>query len=117
MRMGKKIVSLANADDPDRPATDERDILGELACTNTALRRAARRLGQLYDEALAPLDLKATQIGLIAEIERFSASGSEQGPTLQDLGGSARHPDFGFDACAKAAGAGRTGGIAPGCRG
>lgn len=85
MRMGKKIDSLANPDDLDRPATDERDILGELACTNTALRRAARRLGQLYDEALAPLDLKATQIGLIAEIERFSASGSEQGPTLQDL--------------------------------
>jgi len=64
---------------------DELDILGQLACTNTALRRAARRLGQLYDDALAPLDLKATQIGLIAEIARFSAGGSEQGPTLQDL--------------------------------
>jgi DNA-binding MarR family transcriptional regulator len=85
MHMGKKLDLLADTDNLDRPATDELDILGVLACTNTALRRAARRLGQLYDEALAPLDLKATQVGLIAEIARFSASGSEQGPTLQDL--------------------------------
>jgi DNA-binding MarR family transcriptional regulator len=75
----------SGASDPDRPATDDIDILGQLACTNTALRRAARRLGQLYDDALAPLDLKATQIGLIAEIERFSARGVKEGPTLQDL--------------------------------
>ena len=85
MRMGKKLDSLARTDKPGRPATNDWDVLSDLACTNTALRRAARRLGQIYDEALAPLDLKATQIGLIAEIERFSANGCEQGPTLQDL--------------------------------
>ncbi len=83
MRMGKKID--ANVSAMDRPAEDVRDILADLACTNTALRRAARRLGQLYDEALAPLDLKATQIGLMAEIERLSAGGNHEGPTLQDL--------------------------------
>lgn len=85
MGMRKKLDSPAIADDLDRPATDELDILGVLACTNTALRRAARRLGQLYDDALAPLNLKATQIGLMAEIARLSASGGETGPTLQDL--------------------------------
>jgi DNA-binding MarR family transcriptional regulator len=84
MRMGKKIDPLARTSVVDRPAAPGRDILSELACTNTALRRAARRLGQIYDDALAPLDLKATQIGLLAEIERFAARG-EEAPTLQDL--------------------------------
>ena len=54
-------------------------------CTNTALRRAARRLGHLYDEALAPLNLKATQVGLLAEIAKFRGSNGQEGPTLQDL--------------------------------
>jgi DNA-binding MarR family transcriptional regulator len=81
--MGKKPG--LNTTTADRPATDELDVLGELACTNTALRRAARRLGQIYDVALAPLGLKATQVGLIAEIARLSAAGHEKGPTLQDL--------------------------------
>jgi DNA-binding MarR family transcriptional regulator len=73
--MGKKTDSLA---------ANALDLIDELACTNTALRRAARRLGQLYDDALAPLDLKATQISLIAEIARLTA-GDQNGPTLQDL--------------------------------
>jgi len=64
---------------------DALDVLGELACTNTALRRAARRLGQLYDEALAPIGLKATQVAMIAQISRFAAQGEQAGPTLQDL--------------------------------
>jgi len=58
--------------------------LGGRVCTNTALRLAARRLGQLYDEALAPLDLKATQLALIAEIAKLTGT-DQQGPTLQDL--------------------------------
>ena len=62
----------------------EQDILGGRVCTNTALRLAARRLGQLYDEALAPLDLKATQLGLMAEIHKLMGP-DQQGPTLQDL--------------------------------
>lgn len=85
--MGKKPDSRAKASDLHPSSNDVWDILAELTCTNTALRRAARRLGQLYDEALAPLDLKATQISLMAEIEHFSADGSKEGPTLQDLAG------------------------------
>jgi len=62
----------------------EQDILGGRVCTNTALRLAARRLGQLYDEALAPMELKATQLALIAEIEKLSVA-NPRGPVLQEL--------------------------------
>ena len=60
------------------------DVLGGRVCTNTSLRLAARRLGQLYDEALTPMGLKATQLALIAEIEKLMVA-FPQGPTLQDL--------------------------------
>jgi DNA-binding MarR family transcriptional regulator len=73
--------------DIDHPGADEVDALGDLVCTNTALRRAARRLGHLYDEALAPVSLKATQIGMLAEINGFPATDGQEGPTLQELAG------------------------------
>ncbi|GKT01725.1 MarR family transcriptional regulator [Acidovorax sp. SUPP3434] len=57
---------------------------GVQVCTNTSVRLAARRLGQLYDDALAPLNIKATQLALIVEIGKFQ-SADGQGPTLQDL--------------------------------
>jgi DNA-binding MarR family transcriptional regulator len=61
------------------------DILAELACTHTALRRAARRLGQLYDEAVAPSGLKATQVGLLGQIAGVHDLGPREWPTLQAL--------------------------------
>ncbi|GKT25196.1 MarR family transcriptional regulator [Acidovorax sp. SUPP3334] len=63
---------------------DATAMSGVQICTNTSVRLAARRLGQLYDEALAPLNLKATQLALIVEIGKFK-SADAQGPTLQDL--------------------------------
>lgn len=69
---------------PDQPATDEQDILGGRSCTVTPLRLAARRLEQLYDEALASSGLKATQLALIAGIHWLMGA-EQQGPTLQDL--------------------------------
>lgn len=57
---------------------------GSLVCTNTAVRLAARRLGQLYDEALAPLNLKATQLALMVEIGKLTRA-SGRAPTLQEL--------------------------------
>lgn len=71
-------------DRPDQPAGCEQGVLGGRVCTATSLRLAARRLGQLYGEALAPLDLKATQLALIAEIDRLMGA-DQQGPTLQEL--------------------------------
>jgi len=64
---------------------NEINVFEVLACTNTALRRAARRLSNLYDDALAPLGLKATQISLLSEIERLTASNAGQAPSLQSL--------------------------------
>jgi DNA-binding MarR family transcriptional regulator len=75
-----------SVEDQDMPSVNAQDALSALPCTNTALRRAARRLGHLYDEALAPLNLKATQVGLLAEIDKFRGSDGQDGPTLQDLG-------------------------------
>ncbi|MDR7377959.1 DNA-binding MarR family transcriptional regulator [Rhodoferax ferrireducens] len=82
MGITKNLMDAKNI--PDGPAADEQDILGGRVCTVTSLRLAARRLEQLYDEELAPLGLKATQLALIAGI--YSLTGSDQqGPTLQDL--------------------------------
>ncbi len=40
------------------------------ACNCLSLRQATRRVTQLYDQALAPLDLRATQRALLSAIER-----------------------------------------------
>lgn len=48
-------------------------------CANAATRRAARRLGQLYDAALAPSGLRTTQFSLLSEI------GLSDGPTVAAL--------------------------------
>ena len=40
----------------------------DLDCTHTSLRRAARRLGQLYDEAIAPAGLTSPQALLLAQM-------------------------------------------------
>ncbi len=37
-------------------------------CNNATLRRATRKLGQFYDDVLAPSGLKATQQGLLYQI-------------------------------------------------
>ena len=81
--MGKKrAVSQENQVKAD--ALQLREMLAEVECTHTALRRAARRLGQLYDEAVAPTGLKATQAGLLAQIA-VGDGADRQGPTLQWL--------------------------------
>lgn len=50
-------------------------------CSATLLRKASRRLSQLYDDALAPAGLTATQFALLVEIARRP----EQPPTLTEL--------------------------------
>ncbi|WGS54072.1 MarR family winged helix-turn-helix transcriptional regulator [Paraburkholderia sp. D15] len=83
--MGKNSDETKTGRGRSKARTEERDLLDELACTNTALRLAARRLGTLYDEAFDAVGLKATQISLLAEIERLTADGEGVPPTLQDL--------------------------------
>jgi DNA-binding MarR family transcriptional regulator len=50
-------------------------------CNCAALRKASRRLSQLYDSALAPSGLKSTQFAMLEEIHRRA----EQPPTMRDL--------------------------------
>ncbi len=49
-------------------------------CFATSVRKASRRLTQLYDDALAPSGLRSTQCSILAEL----ASRSES-PTLSEL--------------------------------
>ena len=51
------------------------------ACFATAVRKASRRLTQLYDDALAPSGLRSTQFSILAEL----AMGSGSPPTLREL--------------------------------
>lgn len=48
----------------------EAGVAGEGRCSCTALRKATRRISQLYDSALAPSGLKTTQRAILAQISR-----------------------------------------------
>jgi DNA-binding MarR family transcriptional regulator len=50
-------------------------------CNCAALRKASRRLSQLYDSVLAPSGLKSTQLAMLSEIERRL----DDLPTMRDL--------------------------------
>ena len=50
-------------------------------CNCTAVRKASRRLSQLYDSALAPTGLKSTQLAMLVEISRRA----DDPPTIRDL--------------------------------
>lgn len=58
-------------------------------CSNAALRKATRNVGQLYDDALAPSGLRATQHGLLATIRNLGAPtmGQLAGTMVMDLSG------------------------------
>jgi DNA-binding MarR family transcriptional regulator len=61
---------------------DMTNLLAELACTHDALRRAARQLGNLYDEIVSPTGLKITQLAMLGQISTLQQGA---GPTLQAL--------------------------------
>src|ERR1700710_1855147 len=62
-------------------------------CDCTALRKASRRISQLYDAALAPSGLKTTQRAILAEIGRSEPTtvGALADALVMDPGGLA-HP-------------------------
>jgi DNA-binding MarR family transcriptional regulator len=45
------------------------------ACTCGSLRKASRRISQLYDTALAPVGIKSTQYSILSEVDRGSLEG------------------------------------------
>jgi DNA-binding MarR family transcriptional regulator len=53
-------------------------------CNCTALRKASRRVSQMYDVALAPAGLRATQFAILSEIERRA----NDPPTMRELADS-----------------------------
>lgn len=53
----------------------------ESPCNGTAMRKASRRLTQLYDDALAQGGLRSTQFSILAELDRRSSAP----PTMRDL--------------------------------
>jgi DNA-binding MarR family transcriptional regulator len=54
------------------------------ACTATAIRKASRRLTQLYDDALEPCGLRSTQFAILTEVERRA----KHPPTMRELADS-----------------------------
>lgn len=82
--MGKKLSIDDAAEELRTGRLSPPELLSELVCTNTALRRASRRLSQLYDDAVAPTGLKATQVGLLTQIAALR-EGGHPWPTLQSL--------------------------------
>ncbi len=65
-----------------KPGTDSNGgtaVPPEGRCNNTALRKAMRRVSQLYDTLLAPSGMKATQRSMMNQIARSGA------PTVSEL--------------------------------
>jgi DNA-binding MarR family transcriptional regulator len=62
-----------------------------VGCHCTALRKAARRISQLYDLALAPSGLKATQRAILSQIDRLGSTtvGNLAEILVMDAGGLA----------------------------
>jgi len=58
-------------------AAGNRPLVG--ACNVTALRKATRRVSQLYDSALAPFGLRSTQRAILVYIARYGS------PTMSEL--------------------------------
>lgn len=52
-----------------------------IMCNATALRKASRRLSQLYDDAISPSGLRATQFAVLAEL----AGRGDDPPTMAEL--------------------------------
>jgi DNA-binding MarR family transcriptional regulator len=50
-------------------------------CNCTAMRKASRRVSQMYDAALAPAGLRATQFAVLSEIDRRA----DDPPTMREL--------------------------------
>jgi DNA-binding MarR family transcriptional regulator len=76
MGMRKKPVTVGQLDD------NGLDLGDNNRCNNTALRKATRRVSQLYDSVLAPAGLRSTQRSILVNIARFGS------PTMGQLAAS-----------------------------
>jgi DNA-binding MarR family transcriptional regulator len=75
-----KTAQATGAKDLRRPASGQQlELADATRCNGTALRKAMRRVSQLYDEVLAPCGLRSTQRSLLIHIARAEA------PTMGEL--------------------------------
>jgi DNA-binding MarR family transcriptional regulator len=72
---------------PKSLGNENAEIVGsdELTCTHTSLRRAARHLTQLYDDALTASGLTSAQALLVSQIAELDGEPGGVGPSLQTL--------------------------------
>lgn len=68
---------MTDKDKQDRQGQNEDGIW--LHCSNSAVRRASRHLGQLYEDAMGDTSLRGTQFSLMSQIARSNE------PTLKNL--------------------------------
>jgi DNA-binding MarR family transcriptional regulator len=79
----KRIRALRKKEVGDRRHDDNDLDLGDSSrCNNTALRKATRRVSQLYDSVLAPTGLRSTQRSILLNIARIGS------PTMGQLAAS-----------------------------
>jgi len=64
---------------------DEIEPYDMLNCTHNSLRRAARQLTQVYDDALSPAGLTSSQALLVGQLDALGGKPGQKGPTLQSL--------------------------------
>jgi DNA-binding MarR family transcriptional regulator len=62
-----------------------RDMRNLASCHATALRKASRRLTQLYDDALAPAGLRSTQFAILATLATWNGAAPTLAELAQDL--------------------------------
>jgi DNA-binding MarR family transcriptional regulator len=60
---------------------EAKPISDDIPCNATSLRKASRRLTQLYDEAIAPSGLRSTQFAILAELDLLAKAP----PTMAEL--------------------------------
>jgi DNA-binding MarR family transcriptional regulator len=59
----------------------QRSATGDTSCNATALRKASRKVTQLYDDALTGTGLRSTQLAILVEVSRLS----QKPPTMAEL--------------------------------
>jgi DNA-binding MarR family transcriptional regulator len=61
------------------------EVDDESPCSATAMRKATRRMTQLYDDALAPAGLRSTQYAILEELHRQADSPPTMGELAETL--------------------------------
>lgn len=72
-RSGRRTAGRGNAvarNEEDRRPSGLNSVVRDEICNCTALRKAARHVSGLYDQALAPSGLRVTQYAILAELGR-----------------------------------------------